>query len=317
MKLQEIFGERVKREEPLKDHTTYKIGGPAEWYLEVNSAVEAERAIKAAKEDGLLIFILGGGSNILVADAGVRGLTLVYAARSTKIDGTELTAEAGVATTLVAKNSAAAGLAGFEWAAGVPGTLGGAVRGNAGGYGSTTGNVIEAVEAVNLETGEKRSFSRDECGFGYRDSRFKNEPWLILSAVLSLTAGDRAALEQKIAEIMAARRKSLPLEFGSAGCVFKNHLFNDASELSPKLAAIVKPEFLDWKKIPAAWLIDRVEIRGKKIGDAMVSEKHANFIVNTGEAKADEVIQLISYVKMKVRDEFGVQLVEEIQYVGF
>jgi UDP-N-acetylmuramate dehydrogenase len=317
MKILELFGDRVKKGELLKNHTTYRIGGPADLYLAVNNAAEAAKAVKCAKEDGLPVFVLGGGSNILVADAGVRGLVIVYGGREVKVEGSRLIADAGAITFLAVKMSTEAGLAGLEWAAGIPGTIGGAIRGNAAAYGGETKNPIETVEAVNLKTGETQTFDRSSCRFGYRDSIFKHEPWLITRAAFALAPGDRDALAAKAAELVSIRRGKLPLEFGSAGSVFKNHIFNNFSELSEKLQAVMPEKYIESHRIPAGFLTETLGLKGKRLGGAMISERHGNFFVNSGSATAAEVRELIDYAKMKVKDEFGITLEEEIQYVGF
>jgi UDP-N-acetylmuramate dehydrogenase len=317
MQILEIFGDRVKKDEPLKNHTTYRIGGSALLYLEVKTADEVSQAIGAAKEENLPIFVLGGGSNVLIADAGFRGLVLTYGGREVKIAGNRLIADAGAITFLAVKMSTEAGLAGLEWAAGIPGTVGGAIRGNAAAYGGETKNLIETVEAVNLKTGETQTFDRSSCRFGYRDSIFKHEPWFITRAAFSLAPGDRDAMIAKTAELISVRRGKLPLEYGSAGSVFKNFVFNDFSELSEKLQNALPSEYVESRRIPAGFFADILGLKGKRIGDAMISTKHGNFFVNMGAATAAEVRELIDYAKMKTKEEFGVILEEEIQYVGF
>ena len=317
MKLQEIFGDRVKINELMKLHTTYRIGGPADFYLEVRTADEVKNALVAAKEDNLAIFVLGGGSNILVSDDGIRGLVLVPALRGIEIKSERIYAEAGALSALFARLASEAGFAGLEWAAGLPGTVGGAIRGNAGGYGSAMGDAILDVHAIDLRDNSVVNFSKKECSFVYRGSIFKNEPYLILGASFSLRPGDKTALVKKINEIVATRNVKNPSGVGSAGCVFRNFEFSSEEQLSGKLRSKLPPEYLEWKKIPAAWLIESLDLKGKMIGKAQISEEHANFFVNTGGATASEVLELISYAKMKVRDELGIQLQEEIQYVGF
>jgi UDP-N-acetylmuramate dehydrogenase len=317
MQILEIFGDRVKKNEPLKNHTTYRIGGPADFYLEVKNADEAARAIKLAREDGLSVFVLGGGSNILVSDAGVRGLVMVYGGREIKIEGNRLIADAGAITFLAVKMSAEAGLAGLEWASGIPGTVGGAIRGNAGAYGGEMKDRIDTVQAVNLETGDSATFNRPSCLFGYRDSVFKHAPWFIVRAAFALAPGDRDELAAKITDLVAKRRGKLPLEYGSAGSVFKSFFFNDLSKLSEGLRKSLPPKYAESNRIPAGFLMELAGLKGKRLGGAMISDQHGNFFVNTGSATAAEVRELIDCAKMKIREEFGVTLEEEIQYVGF
>jgi len=315
MKLLEIFGERIKKNEPLNRHTTYRLGGPADFYFEAKSPEEAAAALGAAKEGGLPAFALGGGSNVLVSDAGFRGLVIAYAARKTEIRGSRLAADAGAILFAAVRSSADAGLAGLEWAAGIPGTVGGAIRGNAGAYGGEIKDVLESVDALNFETGERRNFAGDECGFGYRESRFKRERWFLLGATFALSPGDKAELLAKIKETVVLRVSKQPLEFGSAGSVFKSLVIADGVPASIK--GDVPQKYVDFGRIPAAWLIERAGLKGRRIGEAMISEKHANYFVNTGKASAAEVRELIAYAKMEIRKAFGIELVEEIEYVGF
>ncbi len=317
MKLQESFGDRLKQNEPLNLHTNYRIGGPADWYLEVKTKEEVQAAVRGAAEDGLPIFVLGGGSNILVSDQGIRGLVLVMNMRKIQIKETRVMADAGAVTAGVAKASAEAGLTGFEWAIGIPGTIGGAVRGNAGCFGGEMKDVVKKVEAVDMRTGETISFMIKDVRFGYRESRFKHEPLVVIGVILSLSKDDRSTCLATVSDFLGRRKEKQPLEYSSAGCIFKNFEFKVESEISEKLRPLAPTDFLQTKRIPAGWLIDRVDLKGKRVGDAMISEKHGNFFVNIGNATAEEVVQLISIAKMEVRDTFGVQLTEEIQYVGF
>ena len=317
MTLLETFGDRVKQQEPLKNHTTYRIGGPADFYFLASSPEEAARAIGAARADGLPVFVLGGGSNILVSDAGFRGLVVSYSGRKVSIEGDRIIADAGAILFALVKDSIDAGLAGLEWASGIPGTLGGAVRGNAGAYGGEIKDAIDSVQAISLLTGELASFDRASCGFGYRESIFKRTPWLITRAVFVLAPGDKTALHAKMRETIDKRRNKQPLEFGNAGSVFKSFVIDDAGKIPAAIRAVVPPEYISYGRIPAAWLIEHLGLKGKTIGEAQISEKHANYFVNTGHARASDVRELIDYAKMKVKEELGVVLEEEIEYVGF
>jgi UDP-N-acetylmuramate dehydrogenase len=316
MVLAGAFGDRLKKDEPLKKHTNYRIGGPADFYLELKSGDEVSRAVTAAKKDGVPIFVLGGGSNILVSDAGFRGLVIVLAMRSVLVEGQKCIADAGAVTAAVAKKSAEAGLTGFEWAVGVPGTIGGAVRGNAGCFGDETRSAVETVEAISLESGEKRFFMSDECGFAYRESRFKHERSVVTRVTLALKTGEREAGLAAIKNFISRRKEKQPLEYSSAGCIFKNYEIPD-NGVSEKLLAVLPKEFVDAKRVPAGWLIDQAGLKGATSGDAKISDKHGNFFVNVGGADASDIVILISRVKTAVRDAYGVQLNEEIQLVGF
>jgi UDP-N-acetylmuramate dehydrogenase len=317
MKLLDIFGERIKQKELLRKHTTYRIGGPADFYLEVSSVPEIKEALNAAKDDGQKVYVMGGGSNLLVSDDGFRGLVLVPALRRMEIKDGSAYAEAGAFSALFARLASEAGLAGLEWSAGLPGTVGGAIRGNAGAYDASYGDNLASVDALDLRDGSVKKFNKDECGFSYRESIFKHQPYLILGASFSLAPGNRNELLAKMDETVKKRAAKYPQGVGSAGSVFKNHYFDSPEELSERVRARLSDKYLAAKKIPAGWLFETLDLKGKKIGGAMIALEHANFFVNTGGATASDVLQLISYAKMKVRDEFGIQLNEEIEYVGF
>jgi UDP-N-acetylmuramate dehydrogenase len=317
MKLIDVYGERVKRDEPLKNHTTYRLGGPADFYFTAKSFDELANAIVCARAEKIPVFIIGGGSNVLVSDAGFRGLVVSYAAREIKITDNLVLADAGAILFSLVKSSVEAGLTGLEWAAGIPGTIGGAIRGNAGAYGGEIKDVLTAAWAINLSDGQIKKFSNAECAFGYRESYFKGRPHHIVRAEFALAPGDRAEALKKIKETIELRRNKQPLEFGNAGSVFKSYVYKDARDLPEKLTAGMPPEYLRYGRIPAAWIIQSLGLKGKQIGGAQISEKHANYFVNTGNATAAEVRELIAYAKMTVEKELGIILFEEIEYVGF
>ncbi len=317
MKIIEIFGDRIKKNEPLSRHTTYRLGGPADFYFAAKTPEEAAEALAVAKEDGLEVFIMGGGSNILVSDAGFRGLVVSYAARTVTVEGDRVAADAGAIFFSMVKASIEAGLTGLEWASGIPGTVGGAIRGNAGAYGGEIKDSLETVQALRIDTGELRSFKRADCAFGYRDSLFKREPWFIVRAIFALSPGDKQSGLSKMKEIIGLRQSKQPLEFGNAGSVFKSYVFGDVSAIPSAIANAVPPQFIDYGRIPAAWIFDRLGIKGKTLGGAQISQKHGNYFVNTGRATASEVRELIGYAKMKAYHDLGIKLEEEIEYVGF
>jgi UDP-N-acetylmuramate dehydrogenase len=224
------------------------------------------------------------------------------------------------------KEAATKELAGMEWAMGIPGTIGGAVRGNAGAFGGEISDAIKAVNCIDLqdlyEDSEKtdivkiKTLKKEDCEFSYRDSIFKRNPNLIiLSASFEFKKGDKVEIEKNMQEILEKRKSNYPKGVGSAGSFFVNPVV-DKSELIKEFEEDAETKSRG-NKIPAGWLIDRVDLRGKKMGGAMISEEHANFIVNTGSATAEDVIMLASFVKQQVRDKLGVELREEVQYVGF
>lgn len=320
-KLREKLGKEVLENEPLANHCTFKIGGPARYFFVAKSAEEVRRAVEAANELGLKFFVFSGGSNVLFSDDGFDGLVVKVLSIKYQVSSDGLIeAEAGVKLAEIVKAAAEQGLSGLEWAAGIPGTVGGAVRGNAGAYGHAMGESVEEIEALRIKNQKSRikNYGKEDCKFGYRDSIFKKEGGTILKVVLKLSPGDKEKIKEEIAKVLKARGEKIPTE-PSAGSFFKN------VEVTSEIVKIIKEhthedvpaDFISKGKIPAAWLIDQCDLKGKQVGGAKISEKHANFIVNAGGATAGDVIALASLVKMKVRDEVGVQLQEEVEYVGF
>lgn len=314
----------VRENEPLANHTTYRIGGPARYFFAAQSEDDVVKAVQAATEMGVEYYILGGGSNILVSDEGYPGLIIKLVNRGIEIEGTKVKVGAGTPSAFVALQTAEAGLKGFEWAIALPGTLGGAIRGNASMWDGETGRAVESVRAVR--DGEVKEFTREECVFGYRQSFFKQDNgWVILSAVLALEqAEDPEALRASLKELLRQKKETQPIEYPTAGCIFMNWKPD-----SPEVLEELRKD-LDLNKeeeipislngtIPAGWIIDRAQLKGLKVGKVSISEKHANFFINDGGAAANDVIALIATVKSKIRDmtHSNVQLTEEIEYVGF
>lgn len=335
-KLREKLGDRVKEQEPLAKHVHFRIGGPATYFFEAKNSNEIEQAVDAAQEFGVPFFVLGGGSNVLVSDQGFDGLVIKAANREIKIEQSNVFVEAGAPLALVANKAAEAGLSGFEWAATMPGTVGGAVRGNAGCFGSEMKDVVKKVDVLvpqkpffnsrELENGGgeekwmKKEFPKDDCMFAYRDSIFKHmDPApIVLSAELQLQKEYSATCAARVQEFLETRASSQPLATATAGCMFKNFEFKDQNEIAKLVEHTQIPEsFIAMKRIPAGWIIDQLGLKGQKIGNAQISEKHGNFFLNLGGATADEMVQLIALVKTRARNEYGVQLQEEVQYIGF
>ena len=314
--LREKLGSEVLENEPLANHCTFKIGGPARYFFIAKSSEEIVKAAEAAQDLGLKIFVLSGGSNVLFSDDGFNGLVIKIQNTKYEIQETKIIAEAGVKLAEVVKAAAEQGLSGLEWAAGIPGTVGGAVRGNAGAYGKSTGEAIERAEA--LEKLKVKNYSKEDCKFGYRESIFKKEGGIVLKVVFKLVPGDKNKIKEEMDKIFAARDGKIPQD-PSAGSFMKNVEVTDeiVKTIKEYTHEDVPADYLEKGKIPAAWLITQCDLKGKQIGGAKISEKHANFIVNVGGATAADVIAFASLVKMKVRDETGVQLQEEIEYVGF
>lgn len=311
---EKLVGVEILENEPMAKHTTFKVGGPAQYYVEVNNKANLHKVLTAAKELKLPFFIFGGGSNLLVSDKGVSGLVIKLTEGEIDIIGNRIKVFSGNNLRRMILKSIESGLRGLESAANIPGTVGGGVRGNAGAFGKGLGDYIKEVEALNVSGGEVslEIFSKEECGFDYRHSMFKERPELIIAEIeFELTKSDND-IDKRLKDIeneLADRQKKQPYDYPSAGCAFKNVVFQ------PKYS-----DLADWRihgKIPAAKLIEKSGLKGKKIGGAQISKKHANFVVNSDNATADDIIKLIEFVKKEVKENFGVELEEEVQKIGF
>lgn len=346
-----LTGLNIQQNVPLAPLTTFRVGGPAKYFCEVSNEKELREALEYAEGNKLAVFVMGGGSNILVSDNGFDGLVIKLRVESKKIkvanQNSKLTVEcwAGDSLASLVNFCRDNNLTGLEWAAGIPGSIGGAVRGNAGAYGNEIKDNIDYVAVLDLSdrlayfdgktqnskifakgesasgrktqncNSELKNFTKDDCKFSYRNSIFKQNPNLIIvSGVLRLEKGDKVEIENKMKEIIAKRTEKIPKD-PSPGSFFKNPVVED-EKLIGKFEHDTGCQCRD-SKIPAGWLIDEVGLRGKSVGGAAVSDKHGNFVINRDSAKAEDIIMLASMIKMKVRDQLGVQLVEEIQYVGF
>jgi UDP-N-acetylmuramate dehydrogenase len=314
--LQELIAKPVQTDVPLAKYTTFKIGGPAKYFFIAQDNEDLVRAVTFAKKLKIACYILGGASNVLISDQGFNGLIIINQAKDIifKKDN-RVVADAGVNLMELVNKTAAEGLSGLEWAAGIPGTVGGAIRGNAGAY---RGQMADNFIGAEVMRGSKQFIiNNDKCGFSYRDSIFKHNNDVIISAEFQLEPGDKEQSQTKIKEILAQRQAKQPLQYPSAGSIFTNVVFDSHNQEVMKKIANLPAEYLSYNKIPAAWLIEQLDLKGKTIGGAQISDKHANFIINTGTATANDVIQLISLIKMKVRNTYGIELMEEIEYVGF
>ncbi len=276
----------------LKDYTTFKIGGPAKYFFIARSSQDLIKAVEFAKDKQLPYFILGGGSNLLVSDEGFEGPVIKLQNSEFKVRDSQLMAEAGTPLGKLVGFSIEKGLTGLENLAGIPGTIAGAVRGNAGAFGHSISELVKQVTALNQKL-QTVIYQSADCKFGYRESIFKHNSDIILSVELQLKRGNKEKSQQIIREYLGQRKNKQPLSYASAGCIFKN-----------------LPEQ------SAGYLIDQAGLKGKKIGQAMISEKHANFIVNLGNAKAGEVKQLIDLIKKTVKQKFKIDLEEEVGYLG-
>ena len=286
--------DRVLVDEPMKRHTTFRIGGPADFFLLPSTVDEVRGILEICREEELPYFILGNGSNLLVSDKGYRGVIIqLYRNFSNiSVEGNEICASSGALLSQIAAAARNASLTGFEFAGGIPGTLGGAVFMNAGAYGGELKDVLkEAV--VMTEQGEILTLSVEKLDMGYRTSRIKKAGYLVLEARLVLEQGDMDKIRDITKDLTEKRVSKQPLEYPSAGSVFKRPVGYFAGTM-----------------------IEQCGLKGKTVGGAMVSPKHAGFIVNTGNATCQDVLDLISLIQTTVNEQTGIMLECEIRAIG-
>ncbi len=294
-KLKAIVGAtNVLTAEPMKKHTTFRIGGPAKYYVTPMDCEQIKNIILLCQKEQMPYFILGNGSNLLVSDAGYDGVVIqIYKnMNQIQVNGETITAQAGILLSQVAKKALENSLTGFEFASGIPGTLGGAVVMNAGAYGGEMKDVLVSATVLTLE-GEIKKLSLEELKLGYRTSIVKEENYVVLEAELKLTAGDKAVIQKRMDELKVQRVEKQPLEFPSAGSTFKRPVGYFAGKL-----------------------IQDAGLRGYQVGGAQVAEKHCGFVINRGNATAADVLQLIRDVQSIVFEKDQVHLETEIKFLG-
>lgn len=309
-KLRKALGDGMLTREPLRHHTTFHIGGPADYFFTAGTSDALVAALHAGHQAGVPVFLLGGGSNLLVSDDGFRGLVVRNACERVEFDGTAVMAECGADFLDLIHRCRDAGLSGLEFAAGIPGSVGGAIYGNAGCYGKDIGSYTIECTVCDPDGANVRTHPAAWFEFGYRTSRLKREPRVLISCLLQLERGDRAAIRREIDGKLEIRRVKHPqwrVE-PTAGSYFKN-LPPDWRMPGAKLSP-------GTHRVAAGQLLDEVGCRGLRVGDAVVFEKHANIIVNAGHATAREVLELAEVMKARVRERFGVELEEEVMYLG-
>jgi len=309
---------RIKSNITLAPYTTYKIGGSAKYFFEAKNTQDVVDIIKWTKVKKVKFLLLAGGSNVLINDNGYDGLVIKLANQDLELKGERIETDGGVELAKVVSLATSNDLSGLEWAIAVPGTVGGALRGNAGAFGYSIGESVETIEVYNYDTGKVETLSRRECKFGYKDSIFKQKKhYIILKLILRLKGDTKKRITERLNEYLEYRKCSQP-QLPSAGCVFKNLSIDKINAGNKILTMALQEKEIQFKdKVGAGVLIDLAGLKGKKIGGAKISLEHANFIINVGGASANDVIMLISYIKQQVRDKFGVQLNEEIEYFGF
>lgn len=293
-RLAEERGISLESDVPLAPFTTLRVGGAADRLAAPETLNQLVALLDLARDADVPTFMLGKGSDIVVADAGVRGLVVRTRADRVAIDGTTLSADAGASMAALAKRCAREGLAGFDWAISIPGSFGGAIWANAGAHGGEMAHVVAEVDLYDARDGRRRTIGRDECAFAYRDSRFKHGSEVVLAGTIRLESGDPGAVTALIEGHQAHRKATQPLADQNAGSVFRNPHGDHAGRL-----------------------IEAAGLKGHRIGTARVSELHANFIVtDRGSGRAADVRALGDHVRATVATRFGVELRYEIEFVG-
>ena len=290
-----ITGEKnVTLDEPMSGHTTFRIGGPADYFVTPCDAGETGRVVRLCRDSGVPYYVIGNGSNLLVGDKGYRGVIIQIFKNMDRIcvEGARIHVQAGALLSKTAAAACEAGLAGLEFASGIPGTLGGAVRMNAGAYGGEMRDVLESATVLTPD-GKVLTLAAEDMKMGYRTSIVSKMDYIVLEAVLALTPGDPGAIREKIGELKEKRVSKQPLEYGSAGSTFK------------------RPEGYF-----AGQLIEEAGLRGFRVGNAQVSEKHCGFVINLGGATAKDVSDLMAEVIRRVEENSGVRLEPEVKRIG-
>jgi UDP-N-acetylmuramate dehydrogenase len=301
--LRRAFGDRVRANVPLAPLTTFRVGGPAEFLFEPRNGDEVVAALRIAGREHMPVTLLGGGSNVLIADTGIRGLVLRPRGGDVRsIDPHHVRADAAVTINGLVRWTINHGVAGLEAWAGTPGTVGGAIYGNAHFAGRLIGDLVDGVRLAD-RAGAVKDLADSEMAFGYDRSRLQASGEVLLSAVFRVAPGDPAALRATARESLAYRKHTQPLNMPSAGCIFQN----------PEPGRDCVPDGIPWS---AGALVDRAGLKDASIGGARVSPTHGNFIVNDGHATAGDIRKLIERCRRAVRDRFGVDLRDEIVYLG-
>lgn len=294
-KLISIVGEKnVKKNESMKNHTTFRIGGRADYAVFPENEEQIFALLTLAKDENIPVTVLGNGSNVLVGDKGIRGIVIIISKNmsSAAVDGETVTAQSGILLSRLANVICDASLTGFEFASGIPGSLGGAIYMNAGAYGEEIAPLVKEVTYVDPSYGVK-TIKGEDCSFGYRHTFFTDKDYIITKCTLSLKKGDKAQIKAKSDDLKERRTSKQPLDKASAGSTFK------------------RPEGYF-----AGALIEQSGLKGFKIGDAEISPKHAGFVVNNKNATAQDVLGVIKHTQKAVKDNFGVTLEPEVKIIG-
>lgn len=293
--------------------TTYQIGGPAQYLAKINSLAELAEAVQWAEANNLPIHFLGGGSNLLISDQGVAGLVVTLESLEPDFIGQIVEVGAGCGLSKLVNTCIEQGLAGIEWAAGIPGQVGGAVRGNAGAFGGWLADSILEVTAYNITTKQTEIIAAGDCHYGYRQSIFKDRAELLIWSVkLVLKSGDKNELQRIAEEHRAYRRQRHPL-LPSAGCIFKNPAVDEVARRAPELLQAAQlAGAVGRGELPAGFIIAQAGLAGYAVGPAQVSLQHSNFLVNNGGATAKQMKGLIEYVQAEVKSQYNLELIPEV-----
>ena len=287
---------KIYFDEPMKNHTSFKIGGPAECLIKVETVEQLKTILKFVKQNQIKLTIIGNGSNILVLDNGIKGITIKIGIQKLEINQknnyTEVIVGAGNKNAQLAQKLLQQEITGFEEISGIPGTIGGAIKMNAGAYGKEIKDIVKSVTFIDYE-GNIQTLENEKLDFKYRTSIFSSKKYIILESVLKLQKGNKEEIKQKIAEYTKSRKDKQPIEYPSAGSTFKRG-----------------------NGFITAQLIDECGLKGYKIGGAQVSTKHAGFLINTGTATAKDVLELINYIKEQVYKKFEKIIDLEVEIIG-
>jgi len=301
------FG-KVRLNKTMDKQTTFRIGGLVFALIEVETTDNLVKLLDFLRDEGKEYFILGGGSNLLWKDEAYEGVVIKIKTKEIKVVDNIMEVEAGVSLAEVVNKASLDSLSGMQWGAGIPGTIGGAVRGNAGAFGESISNNLESVKIYR--DGEIFELKKQDCEFGYRESIFKNNNDVILSVILKLKKGDKQEIMSQVQEYLKYRGDRFA-PYPSAGSFFKNLPLS----IWKKDTNILPSKFLEINKIAAGWLVDEVKMRGVEIGGAKVSDEHANFLVNFNKASQKDVLDLVEDIRVRVYNKYGIELEEEVQII--
>lgn len=289
-----VGAENVLRDEPMSRHTTFRIGGPADFFVQPSCMEEIKAVRELCRSGKMPCYVMGNGSDLLVGDRGYRGVIIQICKRmnGVRAEGERIFVQSGALLSKTASAAYDASLTGMEFASGIPGTVGGALRMNAGAYDGEMKQIVESVEVLTAD-GEVLVLSAGELGMGYRTSVISKNDYVALSAVLKLKKGEKSDIRARMDELKKKRVEKQPLEYGSAGSTFKRPEGHFAGKL-----------------------VQEAGLRGYRVGDAQVSEKHCGFVINRGNATAAEVAQLMEDVADRVQEKFGIRLDPEVKKIG-